>query len=134
MPVIASFDDREQLFAVPILESSSGKHQVKAFSTALFDWNLHEKVQIMCCDTTASNTGRFNGACAILEQILGRELLLFAFRHHVYELVLKAIFETKIEQMTSSPDIPMFRKFRAKWKNIDPQTICFTTADRRKFS
>ncbi|GBP50098.1 Uridine phosphorylase 2 [Eumeta japonica] len=70
LPIIASFDDREQLLAVPKLESSSGKHQAKAISTALFDWNLHDKVQIMCCDTTASNTGRFSGACAILEQTL----------------------------------------------------------------
>lgn len=123
LPIIASFDDRDQLLAVPKLESSSGKHQAKAVSTALFDWNLHDKVQIMCCDTTASNTGRFNGACAILEQTLGRELLLFACRHHVYELVLKAVFETKIKQITSSPDIPMFKKFRENWKNIDSSKI-----------
>ncbi|GBP41266.1 hypothetical protein EVAR_32992_1 [Eumeta japonica] len=97
LPIIASFDDREQLLAVPKLESSSGKHQAKAISTALFDWSLHDKVQIMCCDTTASNTGRFSGACAILEQTLERELLLFAFGHHIYELVLKSVFETKTE-------------------------------------
>ena len=90
--VIVLFNDRE-LLAVPKLESSSGKHQAKAISTALFNWNLHDKVQIMCCDTTASNTGRFSGACAILEQTLERELLLCACRHHIYELVLKAVFE-----------------------------------------
>jgi len=123
LPVIASFDDREQLLAVPKLERSTGKHQAKAVATALFDCNLLDKVQIMCCDTTASNTGRFNGACAILEQTLGRELLLFACRHHVYELVLKAVFETKIKQMTSSPDIPMFKKLRENWKSIDSSNI-----------
>ncbi|GBP65287.1 hypothetical protein EVAR_37136_1 [Eumeta japonica] len=83
LPIIATFDDREQLLAVPKLESSSGKHRTKTVSNALFDWNLHEKLQIMCCDTTASKTGRFNGACAILEQSLQKELLLFACRHHV---------------------------------------------------
>lgn len=123
LPIIASFDDREQLLAVPKLESSSGKHQAKAVSTALFDWNLHNKVQIMCCDTTASNTGRFNGACAVLEQTLERELLLFACRHHVYELVLKTVFETKIKQITKSPDIPIFKNFRDNWKNIDSSDI-----------
>src|SRR5215469_7192055 len=46
LPVIASFDDREQLLAVPKLERSTGKHQAKAVTTALFDWNLLEKVQI----------------------------------------------------------------------------------------
>ncbi|KAK2727531.1 hypothetical protein QYM36_008125, partial [Artemia franciscana] len=82
LPVIASFHHREQLLAVPKLESSSGKHQTKAISTAVFDLNVLDNVQIMGCDTTDSNTGpgRFNGACAILEQTLGRELLLFTCR------------------------------------------------------
>ncbi|KAK2727185.1 hypothetical protein QYM36_007871 [Artemia franciscana] len=85
------YPTREQLLAVPKIENSSGKHQAKAISTALFDGNLLDNVQIICCDATASNTGRFNGACAILEQTLGRELLLFACRHHVYQLMLKLI-------------------------------------------
>lgn len=93
LPIIASFDDREQLLAVPKLDSSSGKHKAKAVATALFDWNLHDKIQMMCCDTTASNTGRFNGACAVSEQTLEREWLLSAC-HHVYELAPKPVFET----------------------------------------
>ncbi|KAK2706701.1 hypothetical protein QYM36_014668, partial [Artemia franciscana] len=123
MLVIASFHGREQLLAVPKPESSSAKHQAEAISTALFDWNLLDNVQIMYCDITASNTGRFNGACAILEKTLGRELLPFACCHHIYELVLKAVFETKIKQIASSPDIPMFKRFREIWKNIDSSNI-----------
>ncbi|GBP22440.1 NPC intracellular cholesterol transporter 1 [Eumeta japonica] len=85
LPIIAIFDDGEQLLTVPKPESSSGKHQAKAVSTALFDWSYHDKVQIMCCDTTASNIGRFNGACAILEQTFKKELLLFTCRHYIYD-------------------------------------------------
>ncbi|XP_063385404.1 uncharacterized protein LOC134671472 [Cydia fagiglandana] len=77
----------------------------------------------MCCDTTASNTGRYNGACSILEQKMERELLLFACRHHVYELVLKSIFEAKIPQVTRSPDIPLFKKFKDNWKNVNPSVF-----------
>lgn len=123
LPIIITYDGNEQLLAVPKLDSSSGKDQAKAVSNALHDWNLNEKVQIMCCDTTASNTGRLNGACVLLEQTLERELLLFACRHHVYELVLKSVFESKIQQVTSSPDIPLFKKFRENWKNINPSAI-----------
>lgn len=123
LPILISFGDKEQLLAVPKLESSSGKDQAKAVSNALSDWNLKENVQIMCCDTTASNTGRLNGACVLLEHKLEKELLLFACRHHVYELVLKNVFETKIPQVTSSPDIPLFKKFRDNWKNFNPSTI-----------
>lgn len=84
-------------------------------------------VQIMCFDTTASNTGRFNGACALLEQKLERDLLLFACRHYVYELVLKGVFEINIKQVTNSPDIPLFKKSRDNWKNIDSNKVDLCT-------
>lgn len=38
--------------------------------------------------------------------------MLFAGRHHVFELVLKTVFETKTK-----------RKFRENWKNIDSSNI-----------
>ena len=72
--------------------------------------------------TTASNTGRLNGACVLLEQRLERELLLFACRH-ISELVLKSVFEAKIQQVTNSPDIPLLKKFRDNWSNIDSTNI-----------
>ena len=52
---------------MPKLESASGKNEASAIFATLSDWNLIENVQIMICDTTASNTGRFNGACILLE-------------------------------------------------------------------
>lgn len=123
LPIVITFGSKEQLLSVPKLENSSGKEQSAAVFRAINDWNLESKVQIMCCDTTASNTGRFNGACVLLEQRLERELLLFGCRHHIYELVLKSVFETKIRQVTISPDIPLFKKFRENWKNIDSSTV-----------
>ncbi|GBN29286.1 hypothetical protein AVEN_99221-1 [Araneus ventricosus] len=50
-------------------------------------------------------------------------MLFFSCRHHIYELVLKAIFEVKIKQVTTSPDIPLFKKLKENLKNIDPSKI-----------
>ncbi|GBO39713.1 hypothetical protein AVEN_110341-1 [Araneus ventricosus] len=50
-------------------------------------------------------------------------MLFFSFRHCVYELVLKAVFEVKIKKVTTSSDIPIFKKFKDNWKNIDPTKI-----------
>lgn len=122
LPIVISYGNKEQLISVPRLESSSGKEQTQAVWNAIVDWNLEDKVQILCCDSTASNTGRINGAC-VLEQKLNREVLIFACRHHVYELVLKNMFEVKISHVTKSPDIPLFKKFRDSWKNVDPSKI-----------
>ena len=69
-PVLISFEEKELLLAVPKLDGSSEKAQAKAVLAALHDWNLDDQVQIMCCDTTASNTGHLNGACILLEQRL----------------------------------------------------------------
>ncbi|CAH1647379.1 unnamed protein product [Spodoptera littoralis] len=114
---------KEQLIAVPKLDNSTGSEQAEAIRNAVTDWNLEDKVQILCCDTTASNTGRINGACVLLEQKFNREMLIFGCRHHIYELVLKGVFEDKISQVTNNPDIPLFKKFRDNWKNIDPEKI-----------
>ena len=108
---------------MPKLVSSSGKAQAKAVLDALHDWNLNDQVQIMCCDITASNTRNLNGPCVLLEQRLERELLLFACCHHIYELVLKSVFEAKIKQVTNRTDIPLFKKFRDNWRNIDSTNI-----------
>ncbi|GBN29977.1 hypothetical protein AVEN_71163-1 [Araneus ventricosus] len=45
-------------------------------------------------------------------------MLFFACRHHVNERVLKAIFDVKIKQVSTSPDIPLFKKLKDNWKNI----------------
>ncbi|GBM90465.1 hypothetical protein AVEN_75843-1 [Araneus ventricosus] len=50
-------------------------------------------------------------------------MLFSSYRHHAYELVLKAVFEVKIKQVTTSPDIPLFKKLKDNWKNIDPTKI-----------
>ncbi|GBN64485.1 hypothetical protein AVEN_260496-1 [Araneus ventricosus] len=71
----------------------------------------------------ASNEGRFNGACALLEQKFDREMFFFSCHHRVYELVLKAVFEVNIKQVTTSPYIPLFKKLKDNWKNIDPSKI-----------
>lgn len=75
LPIVITYEDKEQLLAMPKLVNLSVKEHAL------------DKVRMMCCDSTASNTGRFNGACEPLEQKLGRELLLFTCSHHVYKLI-----------------------------------------------
>ncbi|GBN39553.1 hypothetical protein AVEN_158800-1 [Araneus ventricosus] len=65
LPIVISYGLKEQHIAVPRLDNSTSKEQAEAFWKAILDWNLEDKVQILCCDTTASNTGCFYGACFI---------------------------------------------------------------------
>nr|CAH7723936.1 unnamed protein product [Callosobruchus chinensis] len=123
LPLLITHGNKEQLLAVPKLENSSGKEQAQAVWNAILSWNLEDKVQIFCCDTTSSNTGRIKAACVLLGQKLERDILVFGCRHHMYELVLKSVFELKMKQVTSSPDIPIFKNFRENWNSIDPSKI-----------
>lgn len=99
LPIVITSGNIEKLISVPILENGTGISQATAVYTALSDWDLLDKVQIASSDTTASNTGHINGAFVLLRQKLGRSLLYFPCRHHIYELILKSVFECKLPQV-----------------------------------
>ncbi|GBO44033.1 hypothetical protein AVEN_162617-1 [Araneus ventricosus] len=119
LPIAISYGLKEQLIAVPRLNNSTGKEQAQAVWKVILDWNLEEKVQILSCDTTASNS--CNGACALLEQKFDREMLFFACRHHIYELVLKAVFKVKIKQVTTTPIFHSLKSSKIIGKTSIPQ-------------
>jgi len=85
----------------------------------LYDWCLLDKVEAFVFDTTASNSGRLNGACILLEQKLNRNILFFACRHHICLIVLQAVFVTSKLSVMSGPDIPLFKRFKNNWLNLD---------------
>ncbi|KAL4098132.1 hypothetical protein QTP88_022794 [Uroleucon formosanum] len=81
-------------------------------------FNGHEQLLAFCSDTTASNTGRLNGACVLLEQLLEREIVYLPCRHHIYEIVLKSVFDLKLSG-TSGPDVAIFKRFQLAWVTMD---------------
>ncbi|GBM57673.1 hypothetical protein AVEN_222529-1 [Araneus ventricosus] len=62
LPIVISYGIKKELIAVPRMDNSTGKEEAQAVWKAILDWNLEDKVQILCCDTTASNIGLLNGA------------------------------------------------------------------------
>jgi len=96
----------------------------------LQDWALLDKIQAFVVYTTASNTGRLNGACVLLEQKLNRNILLLACRHHRYEVVLGTrFFFTRQNYALSGPDIPIFKKFQKNWDNINKKNFSTWVTD-----
>ncbi|GBM95461.1 hypothetical protein AVEN_55006-1 [Araneus ventricosus] len=121
LPIIVAYKDEEKLLGLPKLENSSGKEQAMAVWNVLKDWGLEDKAQILCSDTTSSNTGRINGAITFLELYADREMTYFPCRHHIYELVLRSVFEYELNEVTSSPDVAFFKKIREKWNNMEKE-------------
>lgn len=123
LAVILSSCGKSKVLGVPKVLRQTGALEASAVYSALNDWNVENNVMAMCYDTTASNTSTSIGACAVLEQKLDRQLLHFACRHHVMELLVGAAFKSTIEPTSSGPNILLFNKFRKAWPNL--QHDCF---------
>ena len=118
LPVIITSGVIEQMLGVPAITSGKGQYQADAVFEALQKWNITDRVQAFCFDTTASNTGRFQGACVLLEQKLERDILYLPCRHHIYEIILKTVFDNIVGQ-SFGPGILIFKDFREEWATMD---------------
>ena len=118
LPVIVTDKKLEKILSIPRLPSGSGEHQAQAVFEALEAAGLEDKVAAISFDTTASNTGRANGSCVLLEQKVGRQLIHLACRHHVLELVIGKAFD-HLMGPSSGPEITLFKKFKEQWSSVD---------------
>ena len=118
LPILTSFGEDTQLLLVPKIAAGTGKAQANAVYQALKDWGVQDSAQALCFDTTSANTGRVNGACVMIEQLLSRDLLCLACRHHILELIAAAAFK-KVLPSSSSPNIQLFKRFKDNWEFID---------------
>jgi hypothetical protein len=116
LPIIISGGGMYKLLAVPKLNSGTGEAMATAVYEALQDWNLCDRVQAMCFDTTASNTGNNLGACPLLQVKLEKKLLTLACRHHINEIVISDVFG---KCYNAYKLIPMFKLFQKHWDSID---------------
>lgn len=105
------FEGITQLLGVPKIKSGTGEQQANAIFDIINDCGVINKLQNVFCDTTASNTGRLNGAYILLEQLIGQNLLYLPCRRQIFELVLRSVFEVKLKINTIGPDVPFFKKF-----------------------
>ena len=112
-------------------QDSTGKVEADAEKEAIKNWGLSEGIIACCFDTTSSNSGINSGSCVLLQQLLNRQLLWLACRHHIPELILKAAFQSLFGK-TTSPVETLFSTLKSSWKSLDlsnlscpPTTVCY---------
>lgn len=113
--VLVSYGGTSKFLGAPKITSSTGEE------IACAKWKIVDRVEGMSFDTTTSNTGVDNGAAALLEKKIGRKLLRFPCRHHIYEIALKSVFELKVSP-SSAPEVSMFERFAKSWEKMDHDT------------
>jgi len=132
LPIIVTGYGISQLLKVSKMAGGTGEEQSSAVIQTLKEWNVEQRVIGMCFDTTSSNTGCNVGTCTKLEQKLGRDLLHFACRHHIMELLAGAAFGVCLGS-TSGPEVLLFKRFKDQWSFID-QKMYSTSADVAEMS
>ncbi|KAJ8935539.1 hypothetical protein NQ314_012743 [Rhamnusium bicolor] len=118
LTIILTSGDKEMLLGVPVLPDGTGKEQADAVYQSLLEWDLENEMKALCFDTIASNTGYINGACTLLEHNLNTNLMYLPCRHHIFEIILKSVFDVKMPAL-SGPNVPIFKPFQDSWKNIN---------------
>ena len=122
-----------KLLGIPEIPNGTGSSQEKAVEELLISWELFEEITGLVYDTTASNTGEWRGACALIEQYLRRAILWLACRHHMYELHIKHVVE-EVSGDTKEPGVKIFRRLKTNWNKMEIECdnlskFDWTTAD-----
>jgi hypothetical protein len=107
-----------KLLAIPTIARSTGLEQKKAVIDALNKWNLMTSVVGSVFDTTASNTGQWQGAAALIEQEMGHAILWLPCRHHISELHIKHTFVQVVGDL-KSPTVKLFQRFKEEWNTLN---------------
>lgn len=79
------------------------------------DWNVIDRVQFMCFDT--SNIGIRAHYSIILEQKLNKDILSLTFRHYIMELIVEKVYNILMDT-SSGQNILLFQTFYNSWKKI----------------
>lgn len=118
LAVVITAENVEKLLGIPKINDGTGAAIAESILRFLHKWKMTDLVEMVCFDTTAANTGPGTGAAVLLEQNFDRDLLYLPCRHHISELLLRAVFEVNFGK-TSAPTVPVFDRFAHAWKNIN---------------
>jgi hypothetical protein len=129
LAVIVSGSGVMKLLGVPKVPNGTGEAQATAVFQLIDDWHLTDRIQFMCFDTTASNTGRKAGACTLLQQKLQKPLISLACRHHIHELIVANVFNL-LMGCSSGPTVKLFQRFSQAWNHIDTSKLQSSASDQ----
>lgn len=91
-------DKTKKLLSIPEIPDGTGSSQEFAVTNLVVDWKVKSNIIGLVFDTTASNTqsGKWRGACILIEAFLGSSILWIACRHHIAELLIKHAVEATV--------------------------------------
>ena len=110
-----------KLLGVPVVANGTGTTQANVSYNLIKQWAIHDNIVGLVFDTTASNSGKKNGACVKLEKLINRKLYYFACRHHVLERIQCAVWQ-ELFGKTCGPERLEFKEFQKSWAILSDKT------------
>lgn len=111
-----------------VVETHSASNCAITVSDAIKKNNLTNRIVGMVSDTENVNTGRTNGACVQIEQKLQKPLLHLMCRHHIFEVVLKDVFEAVFGR-SSGPKVKTFDILNENWPYIKRRKFTYAAME-----
>lgn len=118
LAVVVSGIEVQKIITIAKTEDGSGVVTADAVYEHVADWNLLDAIIDICTDTTPANTGTTNGSVVLYQQLVNRNLLYFACRHHVDELTIGGVF-TGLFGGTTGPSPELFEAFKSDWHHVN---------------
>ena len=125
--VVLSSEGETKLLGVSKLEvgtgpGTSGPLIAEATVNELKKWNVQDLIVSMNFDTTNTNTGRLNGACINIQNLIGRPLFWCACRKHMGEVFIGHAWDVLNIEASSGPEISIFNRFKDMFHKISIET------------
>ena len=89
----------------------------------LENWNCINSPCGMVFDTTSANTGHKTAGCVAVQELLKKELLWFACRHHIGEVLLKHVWGALKVEVPKKPEATVFERFKENFDNLTHSDI-----------
>ena len=136
--ITAPFLERDQFLAAIPLEGKSGAAIAEALFCVLLEHGLETRVLAVLADTTATNFGPFNGAIALLQEMLGYPVVVIPCLHHTEELVPKHVVRlVSTRSATNGPGETTFLKYYGEQnevrKALEEEPVDLKTFDWEKY-
>ena len=115
------FGHKEDLL-LGVVPTYSGKaaDQALVIQNLVEHFELPDQIFAICTDTTATNTGRKEGAVMILTRVLQKPLLWLMCRHHIYEIHMAHAYKAITRQESQAPGKTLYLNFKKRWEEFLP--------------
>lgn len=133
LAIVLTSENVEKLIAIPIIEDGTGAAVAQSVYDYLLKINMLNSLEMICFDTTAANTGPHSGAGTLLERKLERSLLWLPCRHHIAEILLRAVFEINFGK-SSGPEVAIFERFAREWSTLNSKGYSTCMQDEQVLS